>query len=308
MQQGQSGNIDDYFTAIAGGFNSAISLSATGMPSGTTVSFNPQTIPAPGAGTSAMTITVGSNTPAGTYPITLTGNGGGIQQNTTVTLTVTIPSIVAIQFFGDSTAQYAFQSQAYLNWPSQDFNKYPLFFNSLKCQQILPFVSVIPASTTTVLLYVGIVDIENRADGTRPSTPVGDFMTCASTMTQSIINRLGTGVTIYWQDITPMDVRATVLGDPPGPYTDPRPLTQTYIQAMTDPNTGLVAQVPNNVRLIPVNSLLSDTSQCLYDGNGNLIGCFAMSDYVTWTDPVPAGWAVIFPNYGSVPTRGPKRK
>ncbi len=35
-----------------------------------------------------MTITVGSNTPTGTYPITVTGNGGGIQQNTTVTLTV----------------------------------------------------------------------------------------------------------------------------------------------------------------------------------------------------------------------------
>ena len=36
-----------------------------------------------------MTITVGSNTPTGTYPITVTGNGGGIQQNTTVSLTVT---------------------------------------------------------------------------------------------------------------------------------------------------------------------------------------------------------------------------
>ena len=36
-----------------------------------------------------MTITVGSSTPMGTYPITVTGNGGGNQQNTTVTLTVT---------------------------------------------------------------------------------------------------------------------------------------------------------------------------------------------------------------------------
>ena len=59
------------------------------MPTGTTVNFNPQTIPAPGAGNSTMTITVGSSTPTGTYPITVTGNGGGIQQNTTVMLTVT---------------------------------------------------------------------------------------------------------------------------------------------------------------------------------------------------------------------------
>jgi len=76
-------------TTISGGFNSAISLSASGMPSDTTISFNPQTIPAPGAGNSTMTITVGSDTPPGTYPITVTGNGGGIQQHTTVMLTVT---------------------------------------------------------------------------------------------------------------------------------------------------------------------------------------------------------------------------
>jgi hypothetical protein len=76
-------------TAVSGGFSSAISLSATGAPTGTTVSFNPSTIPAPGAGSSIMTITVGASTPVGTYPITVTGNGGGIQQSTTVTLTVT---------------------------------------------------------------------------------------------------------------------------------------------------------------------------------------------------------------------------
>ena len=75
-------------TTINTGFKSAISLSASGMPTGTTVSFNPNPIAAPGAGNSSMTITVGSSTPAGTYPITVTGNGGGIQHNTAVTLTV----------------------------------------------------------------------------------------------------------------------------------------------------------------------------------------------------------------------------
>ncbi len=79
-------------TSVSGGFNSAISLSASGMPSGTTVTFNPTTIPAPGSGSSTMTITVGSATPTGTYPITVTGNGGGTQQTTTVTLTVTAPN------------------------------------------------------------------------------------------------------------------------------------------------------------------------------------------------------------------------
>jgi uncharacterized membrane protein len=79
-------------TSVSGGFNSAISLSATGAPSGTTVSFNPSSIPAPGSGSSTMTLVVGSSTAPGTYPITVKGTGGGIQQTTTVTLTVTAPT------------------------------------------------------------------------------------------------------------------------------------------------------------------------------------------------------------------------
>ncbi len=93
-------------TAISGGFNSAITLSASGVPSGTTVGFNPNPIPAPGAGSSTMTITVGGSTPAGTYPITVTGNGGGIQQNTTVTLTVTAVSGWQQGFDFRNTAAY----------------------------------------------------------------------------------------------------------------------------------------------------------------------------------------------------------
>src|SRR5208283_117067 len=63
-------------STISGGFNSSISLSASGMPGGVGVSFNPPAIPAPGAGTSTMTITVSGSTPLGTYPITVTRNGG----------------------------------------------------------------------------------------------------------------------------------------------------------------------------------------------------------------------------------------
>jgi len=76
-------------TSIINGFDSAITLSASLIPTGTTVRFNPDTISAPGAGTSTMTITVGSNTPVGTYPVWVTGNGEGIWHTTIVTLTVT---------------------------------------------------------------------------------------------------------------------------------------------------------------------------------------------------------------------------
>jgi len=88
VTQGNSG-ASTVTTTVAGGFNSAISLAASGQPAGTTVSFNPSSIPAPGSGSSTMTMTVGSSTAAGTYPITVTGSGGGITHTATVSLTVT---------------------------------------------------------------------------------------------------------------------------------------------------------------------------------------------------------------------------
>ncbi len=76
-------------TSVSGGFDSAITLSATGQPTGVTVGFGTNPIAAPGSGTSLMTMTVASTTTTGTYTITVTGTGGGITHSTTVSLTVT---------------------------------------------------------------------------------------------------------------------------------------------------------------------------------------------------------------------------
>jgi subtilase family serine protease len=86
----QGGNGTSTITSsISGGFDSTVALSATGQPTGVTVSFNPTSIAAPGSGSSTMTFTVASTTSTGTYTITVTGTGGGITQQTTVSLTVT---------------------------------------------------------------------------------------------------------------------------------------------------------------------------------------------------------------------------
>jgi len=76
-------------TSVSGGFSSAVALSASGQPTGVTVSFSPTSIAAPGSGSSTMSITVASTTATGTYAITVIGTGGGITQTTTVSLTVT---------------------------------------------------------------------------------------------------------------------------------------------------------------------------------------------------------------------------
>jgi pseudomonalisin len=76
-------------TTVSGGFNAAVALTSSGAPAGTTVSFAPTSIAAPGSGSSTATITVGASTAAGTYTITVTGTGGSQTHSATVSLTVT---------------------------------------------------------------------------------------------------------------------------------------------------------------------------------------------------------------------------
>ena len=87
VAQGASGTAT-MTTTVAGGFNSAVALSAAGAPSGATVSFSPTSIAAPGSGTATMTIAAGTAA-AGSYTITVTGAGGGVTKTATVSLTVT---------------------------------------------------------------------------------------------------------------------------------------------------------------------------------------------------------------------------
>ena len=86
--QGGNGNSTISITA-AGGFSSAVTLSASNLPSGVTVGFSPTSVT--GSGSSTATFNVASSTAAGTYSITITGTGGGLSESTTVTLTVSAP-------------------------------------------------------------------------------------------------------------------------------------------------------------------------------------------------------------------------
>ncbi|MBZ5582659.1 MAG: S53 family serine peptidase [Acidobacteriia bacterium] len=75
-------------TVGSGGFNSSIALSATGLPKGTTATFSPVAIAAPGSGTSNMTLKVGPSTAAGNYTVAVTGSGGGLTRTATLSLHV----------------------------------------------------------------------------------------------------------------------------------------------------------------------------------------------------------------------------
>jgi subtilase family serine protease len=86
IAQGGSGS-STITSTVTGGFDSAVSLSASGQPSGVTVGLSPTSIT--GTGTSSMSITVASTVAAGTYAITVTGTSGSTSHTTSVSLTVT---------------------------------------------------------------------------------------------------------------------------------------------------------------------------------------------------------------------------
>jgi len=75
-------------TTITGSFDSSVALSATGVPSGVTASFSPASIAAPGSGSAHFNLTVARTAKTGTYPITITGTGGGVAKTTTLTFEI----------------------------------------------------------------------------------------------------------------------------------------------------------------------------------------------------------------------------
>ena len=96
VQPGSSVNYTATVTA-QNGYLSATTLAVSGLPAGATASFTPQAVT--GSGTAQLTIDTSSTTPAGTYPITITGTSGALTHSAKATLAVSSsgnPSILAI--------------------------------------------------------------------------------------------------------------------------------------------------------------------------------------------------------------------
>jgi len=83
-----SNNTSTITVTLTGGFTGAVTLAASGLPSGVTASFgtNPDT-----GGASVLTLSASSTATTGTSTITITGTSGSIIATTTINLTVSAP-------------------------------------------------------------------------------------------------------------------------------------------------------------------------------------------------------------------------
>ena len=88
VQAGDSASYTASITAI-NAFSDAINFSASGLPSGTTASFNPSSLSGPG--TSQLTIGMAGSVAPGSYPFTVTATSGSLTHTVSLTLVVGAP-------------------------------------------------------------------------------------------------------------------------------------------------------------------------------------------------------------------------
>ncbi|MGO4209965.1 SMP-30/gluconolactonase/LRE family protein [Terriglobus sp. 2YAB30_2] len=90
------GNSTTYTTTVSAlnGFTDTVNLSVSGLPTGATASFSPTSVS--GSGSSTLSVTTATTTPAGTYTLTITGTNGTLTHTGTVTLIVQGPSNFSI--------------------------------------------------------------------------------------------------------------------------------------------------------------------------------------------------------------------
>src|SRR6266566_1837922 len=94
------------------GFNSNVSLSASGLPAGVTASFNPSST----ASTSTLTLTASSAAITGTVTVTVTGSSSTLTKTTTISLTVrSIPTLPSVWTDGDIGSVGVAGSAGYAN-------------------------------------------------------------------------------------------------------------------------------------------------------------------------------------------------
>ena len=104
VSPGGSTTFNTTITAL-NNFSGTVTLGASGLPTGTSASFNPPSVT--GSGTSTMTITTSSNTPAGSASLSISGSSGALSHSASVSLSVSSGTsssgALSVDFDGSNT-------------------------------------------------------------------------------------------------------------------------------------------------------------------------------------------------------------
>jgi hypothetical protein len=150
----------------SGGFTGTITFSASGLPSGASASFNPASVT--GSGTSTMSVVTTASTPAGSYPLTITGTSGALVHSTSVTL------IVSATGGGDFSISASPSSQTVLRTASTTYT-----------------VAVTPSGGFNGSVSLSVSGLPARAAGS--FTPATVTASGTSTLTVSVQRKTPTG-------------------------------------------------------------------------------------------------------------------
>ena len=131
------------------GFNSAVSLSVAGVPSGATATFNPPTISS-GSGSSALSVSTSNSTPAGSFSLQISATSGSLSHAATASLFVGSP--------GNGKATFASYHDVTAN---ADFNTG--LQRTAVTGTVQPVTSAMPNKTLIWAFATGTCDAENWA-------------------------------------------------------------------------------------------------------------------------------------------------
>src|SRR5713226_1539383 len=177
------------------GFNSSVSLSASGLPSGVTASFNPSST----AGTSSLTLSASSTAALGTYGVTVTGVSGSLSHSTTLSLTVNPPANFAVSASPNSVtiAQGTSGASTITVTPQNGFNSsVSLSASGLPSGVTASFNPSSTASTSTLTLTAN----STAATGTVTVTVTGSSGSLTKTTTISLTVQSVPTLPSVWTD------------------------------------------------------------------------------------------------------------
>ncbi|MGQ0650520.1 MAG: hypothetical protein ACT4P7_23520 [Gemmatimonadaceae bacterium] len=233
-----------------GSFTGSVSLSAAGLPTGVTASFNPTQIGA-GQTTSTLTLTTVAAVAAGTTTITVTGTATGLTAQTiSVQLTITAAPQAGPFTLSISASSYLLLPTTHLPWsPIITITRNPGFTGPLTFSVSgLPptlFIGMTPTNVTGNTVTLLPLSVGATANGTYTATIRG---TAAGLGAQSVTLQLVVAPTstgnIRWKHCSTVTPRYFfAVKDGTGPWTRVVPSTDSVYSFTAASATAQVAEV-----------------------------------------------------------------